>query len=466
MENFTCSICLNILENPVQCANCSNNFCEQCVKNIKRCPLCNVEPFEYKLNIWLKRTISGWEFFCPNGCGMKFRDRKELNKHTLICNFCEVKCSLCKYIGSEEVLWAHLIEKHKKEIMEHFIIKTKGGDENSISDNQNDENNLQFSDSSDEEKKTNCSKKNYSKKNSNKSGNKKSNNNISKNIVNNNNVNNNVNNNINKSNTSTFVKNIETPYYTNDGNDNKIYVNNDNFYPEYDQIKQNNTTIFCYNKNYLNDKNNNQNNNNYNNNQNYIDENPYKNQDPKDNDKKINRTNSLINPDLPQMSNIQNQYNNVQDSEIKNVYTNVIKKGHVNNPFTSRTNNNINLLNNLYFCNSRNNDIKCDCCKDHICKVGNCMCVSCMRKNVQNFGLREGELINKSGRIAKIDKGDFYCGCQFEEVYTNVMGKEFRNIKQCKYYSQCNDCKILKKFMKEYLPESVYKRITRKKNNN
>ena len=169
---------------------------------------------------------------------------------------------------------------------------------------------------------------------------------------------------------------------------------------------------------------------------------------------------------IPKRESTIPKYMLVQDSEIKNVYTNVIKKGHINNPFTSRTNNNINLLNNLYFCNSRNNDIKCDCCKDHICKVGNCMCVSCMRKNVQNFGLREGDLINKSGRIAKIDKGDFYCGCQFEEVYTNVMGKEFRNIKQCKYYSQCNDCKILKKFMKEYLPESVYKRITRKKNNN
>ena len=488
IDNFTCSICLNIFENPVQCTKCSNNFCQECVKKLKRCPLCNEEPFEYKLNIWLKRTISEWEFYCPNGCGMKFNDRNELNKHTLICNFCEVKCSICKYHGNEEMLWAHLIEKHKKDIMDHFIIRTKGKDEKSISGCEDEKNNIQFSDSSDDEKKTgnnsnkkNSSKKNYSKNDNNKNDIKNKNNiNDGNDNVNNDNVypefdeieqnNNNFNNNQNYSNNNNVNQNNNYNFNNNHNNDNKnqnynnfsnnkSYLNrNNNNYQNY-----NNNNYQSYNNNYQNYNNNNFQNNsiNFNNNQNYQNYNQYQNQNQNQKviNKNFNRANSLINPDLPQMSQIQNQYNN-QNSEIKNVLTNKIKNVYVN-PFSTSTiyNNNNSILNNLYFCNSRNNDIKCDCCKDHICRPGNCMCVSCMRKNKQNFGLREDELINKAGRIARLDRGDYFCGCQFEETFTNVIGKVFTNKKECKLYSQCNDCKVLKKFMKEYLPESVYMRI-------
>ncbi len=29
---LTCSICLDILDNPVMCSNCLNNFCDKCIQ--------------------------------------------------------------------------------------------------------------------------------------------------------------------------------------------------------------------------------------------------------------------------------------------------------------------------------------------------------------------------------------------------------------------------------------------------
>ena len=64
----------------------------------------------------------------------------------------------------------------------------------------------------------------------------------------------------------------------------------------------------------------------------------------------------------------------------------------------------------ITYCNRKNEIIKCDCCPDHICRENNCMCVTCMTYNRKQLNLKDGQLINKSGKIANFIKGNYFCG--------------------------------------------------------
>ena len=108
--------------------------------------------------------------------------------------------------------------------------------------------------------------------------------------------------------------------------------------------------------------------------------------------------------------------------------------------------------NNIIYCGNINNSIRCNCCPDHICKRGNCLCVRCMKNNINNLKLKNGELINRSGRIARLFKGSYYCECKYEETITNVIGLKFKKQSQCHYpLESCKDCKVLNRFKNIYL---------------
>ena len=106
----------------------------------------------------------------------------------------------------------------------------------------------------------------------------------------------------------------------------------------------------------------------------------------------------------------------------------------------------------LYYCNKDNTTILCNCCPDHICKEGNCLCIKCMKYNTNNLHLTKGELINKSGKIAKLFKGSYYCGTQYETIIENVLGMKFKKQSQCQYpFESCEACKVLTQFKDKYL---------------
>ena len=114
---------------------------------------------------------------------------------------------------------------------------------------------------------------------------------------------------------------------------------------------------------------------------------------------------------------------------------------------------------NIFYCGRQNEIIKCDCCQDHICRKGNCLCVSCMRNNISNLKLKNGELINKSGIIATYQLGKYYCGKKTKTILINYIGQEFITNHICNSIFPCKDCKTLKKFMIYYLEKTVYNRI-------
>ena len=95
--------------------------------------------------------------------------------------------------------------------------------------------------------------------------------------------------------------------------------------------------------------------------------------------------------------------------------------------------------------------LKCNCCDDKICRKGNCFCINCMKKNIQNLikeqsgnvTIDKKKLFNKEGRIATLNKGKYYCNITFicgeYSSYQNFV--KF----QCKFPRNCKACEDLNK---------------------
>lgn len=105
----------------------------------------------------------------------------------------------------------------------------------------------------------------------------------------------------------------------------------------------------------------------------------------------------------------------------------------------------------IQYCGKYNELIKCNCCPDHICKKGNCLCVNCMKININLFKLEKGELINRAGKFAKLIKGNYFCGTEYDKLFENILGMKFKKHSKCQLEKDsCDDCKVLNKFKDVY----------------
>ncbi len=98
-EDNLCSICTNILSEPVIVECCGQLFCEECLKKWiqrqKTCPHCRNTELKYIKNRRMKRIIDGLRIFCPNrskGCD-KISNKNECSAHLKTCLFVEVPCT-------------------------------------------------------------------------------------------------------------------------------------------------------------------------------------------------------------------------------------------------------------------------------------------------------------------------------------------------------------------------------------
>ena len=129
-KRFECSICHNILNNPISHSLCMNVFCKQCILNTKKCPSCNsviqhsdLDPVpnlvtEQIANLKMKckkckkeMTRAGstthkeqCKFACPFGCDSQVT-MATLKEHApLKCSKCVIKCPYseigCSWSGS------------------------------------------------------------------------------------------------------------------------------------------------------------------------------------------------------------------------------------------------------------------------------------------------------------------------------------------------------------------------------
>ena len=111
----------------------------------------------------------------------------------------------------------------------------------------------------------------------------------------------------------------------------------------------------------------------------------------------------------------------------------------------------------LIYC-FKDSKLDCECCKDHICKPGNCLCKNCMNKNKKYHCIKEYYLINKEGRVAKYINQTFQCYYFFTETYqynNNTYIKKMR----CNYLNTCKACKELTLLIGKYFPQKLIERL-------
>ena len=190
------------------------------------------------------------------------------------------------------------------------------------------------------------------------------------------------------------------------------------------------------------------NNNNYNLNNNNLNDNFPQNSN-NINNKNI-QSEKMVNKSLNLKQNIINS-NNSKNLEKKNM-----KKSNTSRKFENFPNNELSksINNNLYYCNEKNTKINCQCClPSQICRLGNCLCVKCMKKNVDLFNLEKGELFNKAGRIARPENGEYHCGKKFILSLQNSVGEMKPGKKQCSLACNfcCKECTILNMYKDIYL---------------
>lgn len=101
----TCSICLNILINPVTCSKCETSYCKNCLATWKpgqsvsnlSCPMkCTKNKFN-EPNRVLKNLLEKLEFTCKFGCLEKSVFKYDNILHHLYydCDYVRVSCSIC-----------------------------------------------------------------------------------------------------------------------------------------------------------------------------------------------------------------------------------------------------------------------------------------------------------------------------------------------------------------------------------
>ena len=118
---------------------------------------------------------------------------------------------------------------------------------------------------------------------------------------------------------------------------------------------------------------------------------------------------------------------------------------------------------NLYYC-FRNNNLNCECCENHICQPGNCICKECMQTNLSFHGLKQYYLINKAGRACKYSYGYFYCHCRTEKRSKNENGNIFIAMEWCVPNSlPCLACQEVTKLMDKYIDHKLLIKLKNKK---
>ena len=174
-------------------------------------------------------------------------------------------------------------------------------------------------------------------------------------------------------------------------------------------------------------------------------------------DQKISNVNPSSNMNSSSPNN--NSINQIQNSnnkiikESKNINLPTHRKSKYNqksiNSSQNKSTNNYNIKK-IYYCRKKNELIKCECCPDHICEEGNCLCVNCMKINFDQNNLSENQLINKAGKVSEFYRGEFYCEQEYESIIKSFR-QTYRNLRKCKHpYESCDDCKVLKKFRDIY----------------
>ena len=116
LENKICSICLNLVWNPIDCSKCQNIFCKYCIDIIKKekkysCPLCR-KLFKSSNCKALKKIFEGIKIKCANSSCKEYPNYSDYVEHLKNCQYRKYHCSNegCDYentLNNKEELKTH-----------------------------------------------------------------------------------------------------------------------------------------------------------------------------------------------------------------------------------------------------------------------------------------------------------------------------------------------------------------------
>ena len=121
-----CIICLEIAKKAMECEQCNNLMCEECITILKKreCPSCRKFNFAVKPSVLARRMIGSMPAECPNACGENSTvgnlddHLKKCANRVYLCTggkgFFDSVNEECKFEGKKEEFLKHLIEKHEK----------------------------------------------------------------------------------------------------------------------------------------------------------------------------------------------------------------------------------------------------------------------------------------------------------------------------------------------------------------
>ena len=120
VEDFICSVCLNICCDAVEASCCTQIFCDKCVAGLQNCPTCRKSPFVVTASAALRRFINNMKIECKN-CKLNL-PRKDSMEHSIICPQNTHKCLApgCDFSGLTESFKQHMISSHEKDFLRNI----------------------------------------------------------------------------------------------------------------------------------------------------------------------------------------------------------------------------------------------------------------------------------------------------------------------------------------------------------
>ena len=129
-ESLICSICYDILDHPLECNNCHNLFCGNCIKDylnskdkfrrLYYCPLCRSKRNNFSENVEVNNLLSEYKKSGKKLC-IKCNNVVEKNKYKSHINKCWHKCSKCQKIFIDENKFLKHFDTHGKKEMDNLI---------------------------------------------------------------------------------------------------------------------------------------------------------------------------------------------------------------------------------------------------------------------------------------------------------------------------------------------------------
>lgn len=120
-DDLNCGICYELCINAVESPCCGHLFCERCVKNVMKCPMCR-EHCKFRSSTVLRRLISNMKQacqFCQHVCTVaELRDHETTCVQRVhFCSMCSGDAAKIEYLTAD--LLAHMVADHSTLLIHH-----------------------------------------------------------------------------------------------------------------------------------------------------------------------------------------------------------------------------------------------------------------------------------------------------------------------------------------------------------